>query len=376
MLGALGEAIERYAIAIYRESDLIRGSWREMETTAIDPRRLIFFADEQYAWRDFPYVRFEGGTVISWVRGTSLLDGRERLVPASRVHTPYRAPRPAERLLQSTSTGAASHVCQAEAILGGLYECIERDAVMIAWLNRLPLPSLDPSNVGRSALEATIELLAARGLGVQLFDATSDLGVPTVLALILGADGRVPAMAVGAATRATIDAAAEKAVVEAAHTFFWIHTRCRERGLPTFREDYADVTSLDLHSLLYGDPRMRAKVAFLMGETPARARWRNAAARVCDPVAPEATETELARCVARLRTAELDAVVVDVTPRDIRDAGFVVVRVVVEDLHPLWGGHQVRCLGGRRVREVPMRLGYFDQPRAVDELNGDPHPMP
>jgi ribosomal protein S12 methylthiotransferase accessory factor len=122
---------------------------------------------------------------------------------------------------------------------------------------------------------------------------------------------------------------------------------------------------------------MRDKVAFLMGDVPARVSGCKAVAHACDPVGrSESAELELARCVARLRDADLEPVAIDVTPRDIRDTGFVVVRVVVADLHPLWGGHHVRCLGGRRVREVPVRLGYFDHPRALTELNADPHPMP
>ncbi len=377
MLGALGEAIERYGIGIYRESELVRGSWREMEASALDPRRLVFFAADQYAWRDFPYVPFDPATPISWIPGRSLFDSRERLVPASRVYTPYRAPRPAERILQSTSTGAASHVDRSHAVLAGLYECIERDAIMIAWLNRLALPSIDPTTLNRPAIEVALDRLARRGLDVRLFDATSDIGVPTVLSIVFGAAGTVPSLAVGAATRATIGAAAEKAVVESAHTFFWIHTRCRESGLPVFRDDYTDVTSLDVHSLLYGDPRMRDKIAFLLGDVPSRVGWRKVTAYACDPVGKaESVEAELARCVARLYDAGLEAVAIDVTPRDIRDAGFVVMRVVVADLHPLWGGHHVRCLGGRRVREVPVRLGYCDRPRALTELNADPHPMP
>ncbi|MBI3768547.1 MAG: YcaO-like family protein [Deltaproteobacteria bacterium] len=377
IMGALGEAIERYSIGIYRETELVRGSFREMETSAMDPRHLIFFAENQYGWTGFPYVPFDAATPISWVAGVSLLDSRERLVPAFRVYTPYRAPRPSERILQSTSTGAASHVDCSRAVLAGLYECIERDALMIAWLNRLALPIIDPTTIDRPVIEVALDRLERRGLSVRLFDATSDLGIPTVLSIVMGPPGTVPSLAVGAATRATIGAAAEKAIIESAHTLFWIHTRCREDGLPVLREDYDDVTSLDVHSLLYGDPRMRDKVAFLSGDVPAQVRWCKAAAHACDPVGrQESVEAELERCVARLHHAEIEAVAVDVTPRDIRDSGFVVVRVVAADLHPLWGGHHVRCLGGRRVREVPVRLGYLERPLAIDELNTDPHPMP
>jgi ribosomal protein S12 methylthiotransferase accessory factor len=374
LLGAIGEAMERYAIGAYREEGTFRASFREVERVAVNPTRLIFFADEQYSWERFPYVRFSPETPLSWVAGTSLLDGSEKLVPAARVFTPYVAPGPAERLLQSTSTGAACHVEKEQATLLGLYECIERDAVMIAWLNRVPLPVLDPAALEDAELASAVERCRGVDLEVRLFDATADLGVPTVLAVLAGPPGTVPSAAVGAAARATTIEAARKALIESAHTFFWIHTRCRVSDLPRFRSDYADVVSLDQHSLLYGDPRMRAKLGFLI-EAAAKDAPHRASSRPRD-AEKTAGADELARCREALRRRGLDAVVVDVTPRDVADLGFVVVRAVVADLHPLWGGHHVRCLGGDRVGTVPVTLGYLPRPLRPAELNTDPHPLP
>ncbi|HEY2388479.1 MAG TPA: YcaO-like family protein [Candidatus Binatia bacterium] len=373
LLGALGEAVERYAIGSYREEDTFRASFREVERVALDPSRLIFFADEQYSWERFPYVRFSPETPLSWVAGVSLSDGSEKLVPAARVFTPYVAPHPAERLLQSTSTGAACHSEKEQATLLGLYECIERDAVMIAWLNRMSLALLDPAAYEDWELASAVERCRRVDLDVQLFDATTDVGVPTVLAVLASPLGIVPSVAVGAATRASMVEAARKALIESAHTFFWIHTRCRVSDLPRFRSDYADVVSLDQHSLLYGDPRMRTKLGFLMEHGK-----RGASSRTAEPrdVAGTTAADEFARCRDVLRWLDLEAVVVDVTPRDVADLGLAVVRVVVTDLHPLWGGHHVRCLGGVRVRQTPVTLGYFPQALRPAELNTDPHPLP
>jgi len=395
VVGALGEAIERYALGIYRDSELTRAPFRAVEGDALDPRRLIFSADEQYTWPDFPYTQYDVDVPLTWARGIGLVDGRERLVPACRVYTPYCAVAPAQRILQSTSTGAACHVDKKRAVVLGLYECIERDAVMIAWLNRFPLPTVDVSRLQEPHLRAVLDGLRDRGLTGLLFDATSDLGIPTALALVLGPPGTVPALAVGAATRATLGAAAEKALVEGAHTFFWVHTRSRERGLRAFRADYADVRSLDAHSLLYGHPHMRAAFAFLLERATepvsGTSIQRSPAGRVGDPPAASTNgdtaaeadraegctvDVELARCVAQLAAAGIEPVAVDVTPDDVRDLGFTAVRVVAADLHPLWGGHHVRCLGGRRVREVPVRLGYRASAPDVADFNPDPHPMP
>jgi ribosomal protein S12 methylthiotransferase accessory factor len=375
MMGALGEAIERYALGLYRECELVRGSFRELESVALDPRRLIFFADEQYASAAFPYVRYEPAVPLSWVRGRSLFDARECLVPAPRAYTPYRAPSRAECFMQSTSTGAACHVDRDRAVLAALYECIERDGVMIAWLNRLSLPRVDAASLEEDGVQRFLAWLADADFSVDLFDATTDLALPTAICILSGPSGRTPALAVGAATRATLAAAAVKALIESAHTFFWIHTRCRGGRAPAFREDYADVTSLDMHSLLYGDPRFRDRVAFFSGDVPPAVRAFKSGVHSSSNGCEAAVSAELDRCIAALRRGGHDAVVIDVTPADIADLGFIVVRAVVADLHPLWGGHQLRCLGGSRVRTVPVTLGYHEAPRS-SELNTDPHPMP
>ena len=49
----------RKLLARSGEADLVRGSFDELGVAALDPRRLIFFSEEQYDWRGFPYVRFD-----------------------------------------------------------------------------------------------------------------------------------------------------------------------------------------------------------------------------------------------------------------------------------------------------------------------------
>jgi ribosomal protein S12 methylthiotransferase accessory factor len=68
-------------------------------------------------------------------------------------------------------------------------------------------------------------------------------------------------------------------------------------------------------------------------------------------------------------------VVCDLTTPDVAELGFSVVRAVVPGFHPLFMGFENRALGGRRLAEVPRRLGCT---RIETEL-GDtalPHPYP
>ena len=373
VMGAIGEAIERYSIGLYREADLVRGTFVELGAEALDPRRLIFFSDEQYDWKGFPYARFDPKRPLSWVPGVSLIDGRQRLVPAVRVFTPYVAPCRSELLMQSTSTGAACQTSRELAVLNALYECIERDAFVIAWLNRLPLPEMAAGGLLGQRDLGLLHALERRGIVPRWFDATTDLLCPTVVCVLEGSGEGVPSQAFGAATKPTLRAAARKALIESAHTWFWIRTRLLDASLELPRRaDFADVTSLNAHSLLYAAPRMREHTRFLLGDVPIPVGVRQS-----QPQGGRGdAKHELAHWVGVLANAGLEAVAVDLTPPEIADLGFEVFRVVVSDLQPLWGGHHVRCLGGDRVRKVPVALGYRERESTTVELNSAPHPMP
>jgi ribosomal protein S12 methylthiotransferase accessory factor len=59
----------------------------------------------------------------------------------------------------------------------------------------------------------------------------------------------------------------------------------------------------------------------------------------------------------------------------VAETGFRVVKVFIPGMQQIEGDHTHRLLGGRRLFEVPRRLGY---PAAahIAELNPDPHPYP
>jgi ribosomal protein S12 methylthiotransferase accessory factor len=77
----------------------------------------------------------------------------------------------------------------------------------------------------------------------------------------------------------------------------------------------------------------------------------------------------------RLTAVGERVLLVDLTTPDVEEAGLKVVRAVVPGFQPLHMGFRLRSLGGRRLREVPQRLGY--EGIAADEAdNPAPHPYP
>jgi ribosomal protein S12 methylthiotransferase accessory factor len=67
---------------------------------------------------------------------------------------------------------------------------------------------------------------------------------------------------------------------------------------------------------------------------------------------------------------------IDVTTPDVDEAGFKVVRVVVPELQRMDIDHRHQHLGGRRLYEVPHKLGRAAKLADEDTLNLQPHPFP
>jgi thioglycine synthase len=126
---ALLEAVERQAAASYRPT--VRAAVTELKAAG----RAHVAAEQLNA---APL----GDAVIEWVAATSLLHGQEVLVPAADVLYPYFAPAGVARPVRPSTTGLASGNSVAEAILHGLFEVLERDAVSCHALG-LPAKLLD-----------------------------------------------------------------------------------------------------------------------------------------------------------------------------------------------------------------------------------------
>jgi ribosomal protein S12 methylthiotransferase accessory factor len=369
---AMGEAVERYCAAIVDEEDLIVARYDELDVAATDPSSFTLYSAEQYAAPGFSYVPFTAGTRAAWTRGTSLITGEPILVPAAAVHVPYfyEPDRGDPPVMQPISTGLACGSGWTAAALGGLCEAIERDAFTITWQSRLSRPRIDPATLPAAARER-VARFAAHRLRVEVADITTDIGCPVALTVAVGAAPTSPAIAVAAAADPVFEVALTKSLEELAHT----------RKYAAQLMDHTPEVPLDVaaghpavqsqreHLRLYCPQEAVDRAAFLWaGETVA-----------CPggdvPAAGRDVEAALASVVEQVARSGLHPIACELTTPDVAQIGLAVVRVVVPGLHPLYMGHRNRALGGRRLYEVPSRLGHRPL-RPGEPDNPYPHPFP
>jgi ribosomal protein S12 methylthiotransferase accessory factor len=373
LVSALGEAVERYCAARWSPEEILYARRADLPDESLDPRRLVLYDESQYA--SVPYPRYGEQTVLGWMRARSLITGELPWVPAMAAVMDYAVHDPSEHLFPVTSNGLAAGPTLADAVLRAIYEVVERDAFMLAWLHRWPGRAHDAASHPDADVRELAEAYRRRGVELHLVRLTTDQPV-AVFAGITRQRGGLggPAAVVGLGADLDPVAAARKAAMEVAQVRPSLRRRSRTDQAARVAELAADpllVETLEDHALLYASEAYGRELDFLVGE---RAAWDEgegpALARVAQDV-PAA----LSLLVEHFRLAGQDVLYVDLSSEDLRPFGLHCARAILPDYQPIWFGRKERRLGGTRVRELPQRLGLASALVSIDSLNPLPHPL-
>ena len=300
---------------------------------------------------------------IAHVPVRNLMDDRLCYAPVAQVHLNYIPGDHEPTVSYPISTGLAFHPEFHVALFAGLCEVIERDAIMLTWWTRkratrinLDVPALPWSLADR------IQRLRFAGLEAHLFDISTELRFPVVLA-VLGAH-RFPYLTVGASCKASVVDACCKALDEAIAVRWFLETR-GQRSLPSTR-NFEWVEHLTDHAWLYACWPSREAFEFLFEDAQqasindvVKRPWWNAP-----------------RCVEDIRALA----------EHMHDLGYstwyaelgspppptsgCVVKVLAPGLLPLSQSHRARWLDQQRLTQALLREGG-----TTKQINPYPHPF-
>lgn len=370
-VSAICESLERHS-AIHRGAEETRRARAsELGSEAVPPGRLLRFSDDQYAGRgDWNAEHGDGfqwvaepyrDELIDWSPVRSLVSGERRWVPSGHVFLGFRGR--GRQFCPGDSNGLAGGNCLEEAVLQGLLELVERDAVALWWYNRLQRPRV---SIGALEDPWCIEIerqYRSAGRILWALDLTHDLGIP-VAAAISAKGGREIVFGFGAHLDRRI--AVRRALTEASQMLTSLgpdgtgQASALEAHFPDAVAWWREAT-LDAEPYLVPSEPRSVDVGVETVAAPGRARRREGKQATED--LPTGTDllADVIRCVSAVNEADIDVLVHDLTRPDV---DFPVVRVIAPGLRHFW-----RRLGPGRLYEVPTRLGWLPSPLPEHELN-------
>jgi oxazoline/thiazoline synthase len=341
---ALMEAIERYS-GIF-QGDEIRTAKRFTDFEAgeaINPEDVLLFSDAQYSSPenepDHPVpARFRPSAKIDWSPVWSLRDQRFRYLPTSLLYFFYGGD---EESYNADSNGCAAGNTLQEAIVQGFLELVERDAYAIWWYNRLPREELDLDLFDDSYVQDLRSQLGDQGRRLWVIDITSDLGIPTYVAMVHWMQNGHENIEFGSGAHFDSRIALLRALTEL-NQFMSIGLMNGGSG----EKPYLDgVTPLQLTNYPFLLSNGRPAAPLISGSK-------------FGPL--DDTRKQVDACVEIARQAGLDFLVLDQTRPDVETS---IARVIVPGLR-----HFYRRFGPGRLYDIPVQLGLRDAPIAENEL--------
>jgi ribosomal protein S12 methylthiotransferase accessory factor len=217
---------------------------------------------------------------------------------------------------------------------------VERDAYAIWWYNRLRRPEVELSQFDEPYIRDFQKQFSQTGHRVWVLDITSDLGIPSFVAVSYWKDGPREQIEFGSGAHFDSRIAMLRALTELNQFLSIGLVGCRSAG-KLWGESGPSELRLAEHDYL----------------APSGTVWPTFNRNISQLGSREQVMT----CVRVAREAGLDFLVLDQTRPDI---DVPVVRVVVPGMR-----HFYRRFARGRLYDVPVKLGWLDKPTKEDELN-------
>ncbi|MCL1123959.1 YcaO-like family protein [Shewanella surugensis] len=353
----LSEAIERFCAIYQKELPLFKCSAIALRAAGLRYfcfQTLAPFSESQYSsfllsknahQQDEHAVKPYDGRAIHWLPSWSLTQEKWVYFPMSLGVS--QLPFDDTQFGQWHSNGCAAGNMVEEAILQGLFELIERDAVAIWWYNRLHRAEFDLSRLDESRLAKISATLSPNhaheiennrdgkddetGYEFWVLDLTHDLGVPVMAAI--GKHSATAKFIMGFGCHLVSEVAAERALTELCQ----LQLIADRHSAP-----------FDFNAIIDGDhlyPQSKVK------PSPDR----------CEP--QSALKQAIKMLVCRLDTLGFEVCVFNYSQAAIP---LKTVKILVPGLCHIWPQ-----LANERLYQLPVSLGWLDE--ALDENTINPH---
>jgi oxazoline/thiazoline synthase len=345
---ALMEAIERYSGSFQGDEIRVTRRFTDFPTgDAILPNDVRLFSEAQYREMWAPtngpdaasakLPLFDPSAEMEWSPVWSLRDERFKYLPTSLLYFFYKGP---GGEIPADSNGCAAGNTLEEAIVQGFLELAERDSYAIWWYNRLQRAGLDLSQFDDAYIRDLQIELAETGRRLWVLDVTSDLGIPSFVAVTHWTENSVEQIEFGSGAHFDTRIAVLRAMTEL-NQFLSI-------GLMGGRN--TEKCGHDDNELSLGDHPYLAPSGNQLIPPDFSSKFGCLDNR-----------EQVMACVRLAKQEGLDFLVLDQTRPDIE---VPVVRVIVPGLR-----HFYRRFAPGRLYDVPVKLGLRDRPLSEDELN-------
>ncbi|GKX32008.1 streptolysin associated protein SagD [Vallitalea longa] len=374
LIKLIGESVERYAPIctekIMRDR-IVYSSYREMTKIGkvMPLKYLNIFSGEQQKIlsKIMPVYSPQSATeddIIGWIKCASLVHPNEDVwVPMQLLSVGFVKNKENNEkfFAPAFSTGTASHTSLKKALLNSLIEYVQIDAFIISWytMRKVKRVVIDDEDI--------LQYLESCGLGkdspyevIPLLVTLPDMDLPVYLVVLKRKDEKMPYLIVGTQGDLNAKNGILRGTMEATAIIF-MHMFNALFDMPKidFSINESAFADLDTNVLFYGVPNKVKEIDNLLNQiiegtiklSEIESRWEND------------VDAQISHLIKEISKVSEYAVYVDITPPEVIDKGWSVVRTFIPELCAM-------CLPGFPFENHPRLKEYGGV------INEYPHPLP
>lgn len=359
---AVAESIERYSSIVYNEEkQFIWATADELGNEALDLDLIPKCSKNEVSHPGCPIQLPTKKEPIRWVRGVNLRNKELTWIPSIMTYLQIHYKSKAERFWLPISTGCAAHTTMEQAILNGICEVVERDAISIAWLQKLSLPKVKLDNSPKWVQSYIEKMKKEPNVKHHVFNATSDLGIPTLYSIQETEHNSQLATLVMCSTELNPYKAYVKLMREAASSRIAMQMGYQPS------EDVDDFIGVFDGASYMGKPSKRDAFDFIL-----KGDHSIDISSLKNIDTGDASEN-LKNILKTLDDKGHKVYAVDLTTDEAKRAGLYVVRIIIPTLMPLSFSYRARFLGTQRLYQAPKSMGY--PVLSAENINKWPQPF-
>jgi ribosomal protein S12 methylthiotransferase accessory factor len=365
IIKAACEAIERYCLGCYKEENLFYAAYREIKDKSLPIEEVVSFSKLQLKEKKFANCCWNEKDKFFWVEGYSLFERKKTYIPAQLVFVPYDFRK--EKIIRlPISTGGAAGRSFSFALLGGIFEILERDAFMIHYLSKSFGELIEISN--QPILGEIERYFRKYRLNLYLINMPTDIKVYNFLALIVDKTGVGPALSAGLKSGLDPLKVAIGAIEECWHSRPWIRDDLNKLpDLEKIINEGDKIVDIKKRGLFWAHKKM------LRYAEPWFKNKRKISFFDLKSLSSGETKDDLDYVLALLRKKGHKVYYVDITKPEVLKYGFKVIKTVIPSLHPLYLDESYPYLGGERIYKLPFEINFKRKILNEKEINRVPH---
>lgn len=319
----------------------------------IPPTELLRFHRAQYRINKFRYFPWSPEDRCYWAQAQNILTGNSVAILADLIYFPFRDGE--SKYADANSSGVAAYPNWEGAVERAVFELIERDAFMVAWLNRLPGATISEGSLPL-AIQQRLADVRSQGFRISIQDIGLDLG--PVFFVIAQSEQHIFTTCSGAAS-VVAENALERALMEVEASIY-----CKLQSLknPVKRLHPADVRLPCDHGLLYEQMQWYKQADFFfMADREANM-----------PTLLDRCFQSWENCIDAVSRKGMNILAVDLGSAE--NGQLRIARAFIPGLVPMSFGYGEEPCGMERLYSIPVTLGMRRLPLTYGKLNKFPHP--